>query len=373
MTTNSINRIAPDSALSLRCPDAVIAAIPYLLGFQPSESLVIVWLSKNQVLLTLRVDLPPEAYSGDHMELSQTLAGAATNTAADAIIICVFTAATSDGQLPNTSLITKLMVDFYRLGVGVRDALLVRHRAEIGSAGAGGSDECVRWWSYLGDDEGDATPGRVLDEQVSLYVRSRFALEGIAALPGRVDLEHSLDPDTGRGPRVDSLITEITKDLTKSLDDFKRAGSKAVSGALERWRRESIDALVALVVEPEGRELSDRQVAQIVHSLGDIRVRDTLLWHLVRCADRHAPFEVLVTALRGAPAGRVAPIATCTSICAWLLGDGARALVALDRAQVDDGEYSLAHLVARGLAAGLPPAFWTAAMAEVTEEQCRIG
>ena len=55
------------------------------------------------------------------------------------------------------------------------------------------------------------------------------------------------------------------------------------------------------------------------------------------------------------------------------MGDGARALIAMDRAIEADDQYSLAQLVAQGLAAGLPPAFWTAAMAEVTEEQCRSG
>ena len=373
MTTNSINRTAPEPALRLRSPDAVIAAVPYLLGFQPYESLVIVWLRRNQVLMTLRVDLPPQAYTGDHGELSQTLAGAAANTAADEVIICIFSDTAGDGKSPNQSLVTKLMVDFYGIGVEVRDALLVRYQCELASTDDGGQSDSVRWWSYLGDEGYEQVAGRHLDPQVVLDVRSRFALEGIAALPVRGDLSRALDHDVSVGSRVNALISELSVGLTKYLADAELAGSKSLSDALANWRNRGIDALVTLVLESDGRQLSDQEIAEVVFSLGDIRIRDTLLWHLVRSADRHAAFGALATALRGAPPGWVAPIATCTSICSWLMGDGARALIAMDRAIEADDQYSLAQLVAQGLAAGLPPAFWTAAMAEVTEEQCRSG
>ena len=41
----------------LRGPDAVIAAIPYLLGFHPQDSIVIVWMRERRICLTQRMDL----------------------------------------------------------------------------------------------------------------------------------------------------------------------------------------------------------------------------------------------------------------------------------------------------------------------------
>lgn len=367
MTTNSLNRTAPDSILSLRSPDAVIAAVPYLLGFQPSESLVILWLSRNQVLLTLRVDLPPAVYTGQHREISEVIAGAAKNAAADEVIICVFTDNARDGRLPFTSLITTLMVDFYRLGVRVRDALMI-----AGDVGADACETSAQWWSYLGDESDIESPGTALDEQVLLYVKSRFTLEGVVALPDRTDLQRAFDPDTNRSSRIELLVKDFVKALAKNLGEAK-ADDPSTAKAITTWRGESIDEIVTLVVAADGRELSDSEIARIVFCIVDIRVRDTLLWHLVQLSDRRAALDALAAALRAAPEGMIAPIATCTSICAWLTGDGARALVALERAQLADPDYSLAQLVSQGLGAGLPPAFWSAAMADVTEEQCRTG
>ena len=365
MTTNSLNTTVSDSILSLRSPDALIAAVPYLLGFVPSESLVIVWLSKNQLRLTLRVDLPPAGYTGQHRELSQVIAGAAANAGADEVIILIFTDEPRAAQLPFSTLITTLLVDFFGLGIRVRDALLIAAGTE--AAGPGIS---AKWWSYLGAESDIESSGCALDEQIALYVKSRFTLEGVAALADRGDLERSFDPDTDRSQRVGLLVKGFAKALAKNHGD---AEGEDQMTAITAWRDKSIEKVVTLVVAAEGREPSDSDIARLVFCLSDIRVRDTLLWHLVQLPDHRAALDVLAVALRAAPAGMIAPVATCTSICAWLTGDGARALIALERAQLADPEYSLAALVAQGLVAGLPPVFWISAMAGVTEEQCRTG
>ena len=69
----------------------------------------------------------------------------------------------------------------------------------------------------------------------------------------------------------------------------------------------------------------------------------------------------------------MAPVASCAAIVAWLLGDGARAQIAVERARRDDGEYSLALLLAASLRAGLPPDAWRESMAALTRDDCRHG
>ena len=48
----------PIDALTLRSPDALVAAVPYLLGFWPTDSAVVVWLRGGRIMLTQRLDLP---------------------------------------------------------------------------------------------------------------------------------------------------------------------------------------------------------------------------------------------------------------------------------------------------------------------------
>ena len=369
MTTNALNRTTQGSILSLRSPDAVIAAVPYLLGFMPSESLVIVWLSADQIRLTQRVDLPSANFSVSLNEYCEAVAITTQNIFADEAIICVFSDEFRGESLPFTNLVTNLMVAIQRAHVGVVDALLIRTSIESGK-----TEWVQHWWSYLRNDDRLSRRGQLLDEHTASLVKSRFALEGVAVLPGRADLERIFAADIDAGVRIEKLIEEQNGVILKLATGTNREDSAEISATLAHWREVSIEAILRIVLATDVTdEVSDSDMARVIFCLGDIRVRDTLLWHLVQKDERVAALSVLTSALRAAPAGLVAPIATCTSICAWLTGDGARALVALDRGHVDDPEYPLAQLVAQGLAAGLPPSTWAAVMAAVTEEQCRTG
>ncbi len=113
----------------------------------------------------------------------------------------------------------------------------------------------------------------------------------------------------------------------------------------------------------------------MLDGLADIRVRDTLLWDVAHREPESLPavFDALAGLLRAAPTGRVAPVATCCAVVAWLQGDGARALMAIERALADDPDYSLAQLVGASLQSGLPPATWREAMAGLARDDCRHG
>ena len=197
MTTNSLNRTFQDSILSLRSPDAVIAAIPYLLGFIPSESLVIIWLSSGQVRLTQRVDLPSGDLSVSLKEYSEAVANTAQNATADEVIICVFSDEVFDRSLPSAPLITTLMVVMHGVHIGVVDALLISSSSESGQR-----EWTQRWWSYLSTDDLDLRAGQSLDKATALLVQSRFAFEGVAVLPARADLERVFAADLDAGVRI---------------------------------------------------------------------------------------------------------------------------------------------------------------------------
>ena len=67
----------------------------------------------------------------------------------------------------------------------------------------------------------------------------------------------------------------------------------------------------------------------------------------------------------------IAPIGTVTALLGWLIGDGVRAMAALERVWAEDPDYSLAELLGRSINAGLPPTSWRDMMGGLTREACR--
>ena len=323
--------------LTLRSPDALISALPYLLGFHPVESAVVVWLSAGRLLLTQRLDLPTRL---DVMPAWQSAVWShAAAASADEIVVVV----ASDRDV-DVALLEALVGEADRRDVHVRDAVLLRGD---------------RWWSLLCTDAACCPPeGRGVDPDVQAEVGAEFALLGRAPMPDR-----------------DAVVASMAADPI-SAAAVARVRPRARSGrALERWRDDVLADLLDAVADGTALTVTPREAARLLDGVADVRVRDTLLWEsrawtpeeLVRATD------ALTVLLRRAPQGRCAPIATCIALLCWLSGDGARALVALDRAASDDPGYSLAALLAASLRAGLPPTAWREAVAGLTREACRHG
>jgi hypothetical protein len=351
--------------VAIHSPDSLIAAVPYLLGFVPLESLIIVWMDGSRVLVTQRADLPVVCDGANGSEFAESLVRPLRAHAPSGAVILIASghdvADAGDGvgnqghqrtrptlELPHAALADVVIATIEDMGVPVLDALLIRGD---------------RYWSYC--CEGTCCPiqGRRVDQTVATAVAANFIVRGVAALDSREAVMAVLAPDHLAAARIEPLLTETEQDLGFSL------GSGAPD-TLERWRDDSIDLITALVVG--GEHLCDAGVVEILLGLSDVRVRDTLVWQISRSEDRHGALDVLCQVTRVAPAGYVAAVATCAGITAWLLGDGAKAATAVDRALADDPAYSLAILIATSLAAGLPPASWGEAMADMTREQCRM-
>jgi hypothetical protein len=361
--------------LEMTGPDELVASLPFLLGFQPLESLVVVWTKGGRLLLTQRVDLPATD-DGVHLaEFAGILVQPLRDHEPDEAVLVVIEDAcdgTSDSsaghtvkdggregspgqrnecggapRMPRRELVDAVMRVLAAMDVAVRDALEV----------SGG-----RFRSYLCVEECCPPAGRAVDPVVANAVAASFAVRGVSALSSRADLVSVLEPDPSGVARIEPLIVDREQELDDALGD---GGSAAV----ESWRDEQVDRLMSLVFE--GGDLSDADTVTLLVGLCDVRVRDTLLWHLNGASDRYGCLDRLLIGLRLAPNGYVAPIATCAALAAWLLGDGARASIAIDRALNDDPAYSLAILVGTSISAGLPPSAWQQVMGRLTIEACR--
>lgn len=138
---------------------------------------------------------------------------------------------------------------------------------------------------------------------------------------------------------------------------------------------QSRDASICLVLDwiVSREEVTPEMVAQVCVALRDLRVRDTVLWELLREVrdDWSGLADRLAVVVAWAPDGALAPACTVLAILRWQCGDGSRAWAAVERALAAEPDYSLATLVSRCLATGMHPGMWRDGLAELTREECR--
>lgn len=327
--------------LLLRSPDAVLAALPYLLGFTPRDSAVLVWVGRKRILLTQRLDLPAES-----ADLGPWLQAMWTHQAADRADELIVVLATESGEAPR--LAEAVLSRAAESDLDVRDVLRLWEG---------------RWWSLICNDPDCCGPqGRRVDARVQAAVAAEFTVMGVAPLADRADLVSSMAADPDAVTRVRPLVDTILDRLGES------------PRRRERWRDAAIQH-VESVLTRDASEIDDAAAALVIAALADVRVRDTVMWESTRRAgdELQRGLDALIVVLRRAPTGRVAPAATCTATLAWLVGDGARALIAVERALADDPAYSLGILVLQSLQAGLPPDSWREALSGVSRDECRHG
>ncbi|MDT4993731.1 MAG: hypothetical protein QOH97_3623, partial [Actinoplanes sp.] len=57
------------SAIHLRGPAEIVAAVPYLLGFHPTDSFVVLAVHRDHLVSVLRLDLPEAGTDDDYPSL----------------------------------------------------------------------------------------------------------------------------------------------------------------------------------------------------------------------------------------------------------------------------------------------------------------
>lgn len=341
MTENDMD--AEQAVLSIRTPGDLLAAIPYLVGFRPDDSVVVVGLAEPpaHVVFTMRSDLPAP---GDPVEVAERAAHLAYVLAvqepAGAMI------AGFGPGVRVTPIVDALLAELDGYGIPVRQAL----RAEDG-----------RYWSYL-CVSGPCCPadGTPYDPYAS-EVAASATLAGCAVLPDRAALAAVVAPvegaartamrraTAGAEERFGELVTrELTANAAGAYDrPLVRAGIAAVTAAVDRHLG--------------GGQLSDDEVAWLATLLTHLRVRDEA-WVRVDARDdrayRQATRELWADVLRRVEPPYVPAPAGLLAYAAWRDGDGGLANVALDRARLADPKYTMTGLLEKLLGTGTPPSAW---------------
>jgi Domain of unknown function (DUF4192) len=312
--------MSPDT-LRLRSPADVVCAIPYLIGFHPADSVVVLACDGTRGAYAVRLDLTASE------ELLVHIADLVTRQGPEAVILAGYGPA-----VRVTPMVERLRRRLQERGVRAREAL----RVEDG-----------RFWSYLCADTACCPPEGTRVDVTASPVAATAIAGGLVALPGRDELERLVAPSDDAGAR------QATAEAEQRLAEWKADDPDTVPA---RLADEGVPAVRRLLEQacagapPPG----DEEVAWLGILLTSVRVRDEA-WARMREPDLPAHTALWRHVLTRV-AEPYAPAPACLlSFSAWRAGEGALANVALDRALAADPSYSMARLLAELFISGIPP------------------
>ena len=322
---------AESDVLTVKSPGDLITAVPYLLGFHPSESLVMLGLDGSHVVVTIRVDLA--AAATDPGSVASAVSGMQRGGATRFVVIVFDLDAPRIGdELPWEALALEVSGIVVDLGCEVADALLVAEG---------------RYWSYVCFGAGCCPAEGTVVSPDSSEVPARATYAGMVALPDRAALEGLLTPSpeadrsslaqaisehvegahalawAGGGPRIDRADVRAL---------FKAARRAADTGDVDL----PVDTLGLFAAALSRIPVRDR----IWMALDDGRLPDDRLWRHLACV---------------LPAPYCAAPLFLVGWAAWRRGNGALAMIAAERAIEADPGYSAADLLASALVNAVDP------------------
>jgi hypothetical protein len=309
------------NTLRLRSPADVVAAIPYLIGFHPADSVVVLTCDPGQGAYAVRLDLTA------HDSLLGHVAGLVARRRPEAVILAGYGAA---GRV--TPVIERVRDRLHAVGVRLREALRV---------------ENDRFWSYLCSDLACCPPeGTYVDVAASPITATAIA-SGLVALPDRRDLERTLEPAGGE---------EMRRAVVRAEERLARWTEGGVTSVPARMAAEGVPLVQSVIARARAgtNPPPDDEVAWLGLLLTSLRVRDEA-WVRINEPDLDTHIRLWRHVLTRLPESYAAAPASLLSFAAWRAGEGALANVALDRALSADPRYSMALLLQELFVSGLPP------------------
>lgn len=322
-------------------PGDIAAAVPWILGFHPRESLVLVSLKPPvgaggpRVGLVLRLDL------------DEVRSSAAAGRAVDYLV--------EDGA---ASLIVLVATDApHRPGARLPGAPLLRRVARAAQARGLEVDEAVlvrdgRWWAF--DCQGPCCPadGTPYDCHTSV-VGAHHVLTGAVLRADREELAASCAALPPGSPAAVEAAAELDALALELARGWSRAPGRRPVDAQPAAVRGFWEFVVAArdggAQDPQARRRAARRVAA---TLAAPVLRDAV-GESVPPERLGEGCDALAEVLRACPPEWAADPAALLALTAWRAGQGALANVAVDVALAVDAEHSLALLVRSIVTSGL--------------------
>ena len=308
---------------TVKTPHDLLAAVPFLIGYHPTDSLVLISVKSDSLEMAMRIDFPKNPPEGSY----QLLASHLKRDNSEGALIVAYEPADS---LAGPEVLHNVADAVASLDIPIRELMLVRNN---------------HWRSLLCNDDKCCPPE---GNQIEEFVNSRIAAEQVAS--GKV-----LPFSDSEGLTHSISATILAKDINWNAQvvGFKVDPDANNLNELQRDGAESI-LLLADFYSQNGFCKDYDLMARVLGRLSDIQVRDFALGcHTDQTINSY--WAMWRDLMRIAPPKFVAPVASVFASIAYENGEGALAHRALDRAIEDDPEYSLARLLRRIFSSGWPP------------------
>jgi hypothetical protein len=309
----------------LHDPAELLAALPYLLGFHPTDSLVLVTVEPGDpptVGLVLRADLPPP---GLEPQLAEQIQVPVRLRGTSAVILALIGGRAA--APPALDAVHDALA-----GIGVE----VLHELWAESTAAGARWACLRLRCHQ---------GRLPDSTASPLAASTAAA-GMVTHADREGVRRLVAPDGEAALQRRAVLLDAAVEAAEL--DRSLAGEPAV-------RRDLAVVHDAVHAAAAGRlPAGDEEVVRLAVALSDRRVRDRAIGF---CLGEHcdAAERLWLALTRATPAPEVAEPAALAALSAYLRGEGALAGMALERALQAWPGHVLATLADQALRTAVAP------------------
>ena len=343
----------------------ILAVVPYLLGFHPSHSLVVIGIGppQGQIKLAFRYDLPDPPDAVQAGDIASNVVAVLKRQQIDQVIVVGYGPGT---QVTPVAELLRVRID--RAQIRLRDLVRV---------------EDNRYWSYFCEGADCCPAEGVPFDALAHPAAAALTTAGLPAYPDRAALSRSLAPFTGAAAESMRLATQralrrgeqlVLAALRPKTGDASAppapAPSASAPGTTRRAtsRRAAMEAAMRLFAEAGrraardaiaiyragGQITDDDQIAWLSVVLTDLRVRDDA-WARMDPEHRDAHLRLWTDVVRRACPAYVPAPASLLAFTAWQSGDGALANIAIERALDADPAYSMALLLAEAIESGMPP------------------
>ncbi|MGI8433210.1 MAG: DUF4192 domain-containing protein [Nocardioidaceae bacterium] len=312
-TRSANRRTSAASVVRLSDPAELVSMIPYVLGFTPTECIVVIALHgvRRRFGPCLRMDLVDD--SADCEAQSRQVLQVVDRHAFEQVVLVAFSARPA---------LADSVICLVRRGLDERSVTVAEALRADGR----------RWWSYTCCEPTCCSPlGHEYDVETS-----RAAAEAVL---------HGLT----RAPDRDSLRTQFTP--AADGERIALASLVGISGG-------SVVKHVNAAIE-SAPEVPTEQTVVLLAAVQDLAARDAA-WALMRRDNADDHFQLWRHVMRLAPDELLPPAGSLAAFGAWLGGHGVLASHALDRVAEVDASYSMARLLRTLLDLSINPDVWEA-------------
>lgn len=301
-------------------PEDLLALMPYLLGFQPAESLVMMVIADRLVKVTVRVDLMDGV-----TEVAQRFGAIAVTNRASGVVLVAYSADPDRADAMLLPIMERLA------SLRVIEAIYTDGK---------------RWWSRSCSESCCPAEGTPY-ESGSNRLAAEAVFHGMTTLGDRSELARLAEgPPEADHPELRKLTDQMVRTVLRPDFETRR-----------RRMRDSVADYVTRRQRGDRVELSDRDLVTFALLAMDVRVRDEA-WIAMTREDAWIHVELWQQVVARAVRDLATPPLCLLGMAAWIEGQGALQVCCMERAMTINPNYGMVGMLTDLNERAVPPSVW---------------